>query len=185
MLIIMVDDPLSDKDKTLFREHMRLVTPLNEKTKRVKSIKPKPPIPHKKMDIPVSPEKIDYFLSDTIKESVLSETTLSYAQPGVTNQRKKTLKKGLIPWESRLDLHGLNSEQARDALSQFIHVQGKTEKRCVLIIHGKGGQEGAPPVIKNLVNRWLPQLENVLAFHSATAKDGGTGAVYVLLKKKS
>jgi len=53
----------------------------------------------------------------------------------------------------------------------------------MLLIHGKGGYEGAPPVIKNLISRWLPQFDEILAFHSAKAKDGGHGAVYVLLKR--
>lgn len=109
---------------------------------------------------------------------------MSYSQPGLSNQRLKELKNGQIPWERRLDLHGLKSETARDALCQFIQTQAEHDKRCLLIIHGKGGQQGEPPIIKNLVNRWLPQMDEVLAFHSALPKDGGTGAVYVLLKRR-
>ncbi len=179
----MVDDFMSDEDKALFHAHMRSVKPLNEKTKRVKTTPPKPAIPPKRINIPLVEEKIDYYLSDVIKDTVLSQTILSYAQPGLTNQRFKALRNGQIHWESRLDLHGLKSEKARDALCQFIHVAAENNKRSLLIIHGKGGHEGAPPMIKNLVNRWLPQFENVLAFHSALPKDGGTGAVYVLLKR--
>ena len=80
-------------------------------------------------------------------------------------------------------MHGLTTEAARDALYKFIKTQTENHKRCLLIIHGKGGHEGAPPVVKNLVNRWLPQFDTVLAFHSAQPKDGGHGAVYVLLKR--
>lgn len=179
----MVDDFMSDEDKALFHAHMRSVKPLNEKTPRVKTTAPKPAIPPKKRDIPRVEKKIEYYLSDVIHDPVLSQTKLSYAQPGLPSQRFKALRNGQIHWESRLDLHGLKSEKARDALYQFIHLAAEHNKRCLLIIHGKGGHEGAPPVIKNLVNRWLPQLENVLAFHSALPKDGGTGAVYVLLKR--
>ncbi|MGC1182175.1 Smr/MutS family protein [Legionella sp.] len=174
---------ISDEDKALFRNHMRSVKPLNEKTKRVKTATPPPTTTFKRPVNPLAEEQVDYFLSDVIKETVLSHTTLSYAQSGLTNQRFKALKNGQIPWEGRLDLHGFKSEKARDALCQFIRIQAENNKRSLLIIHGKGGHEGAPPVIKNLVNRWLPQLENVLAFHSALPKDGGTGAVYVLLKR--
>ncbi|USQ14579.1 Smr/MutS family protein [Legionella lytica] len=180
----MVDDFLSDEDKALFREHMRSVKPLNEKSKRVKTESvSKPPIPRKKRIEPIIEERTEYYLSDTIQETVLSQTTLSYAQSGLTNQRFKELKNGKIPWEGRLDLHGLKADNARDLLCRFIHSQAENGKRCLLIIHGKGGHLGAPPVIKNLVNRWLPQLDDVLAFHSAQPKDGGTGAVYVLLKR--
>jgi DNA-nicking Smr family endonuclease len=123
----------------------------------------------------------EYFLSDFISESVLSETVLSHCAPGVSSKRFRELKNGRIPWEARLDLHGLKTEAARIALSQFIQTQAHNNKRCLLIIHGKGGHQGDPPIIKNLVNRWLPQFDEVLAFHSAQAKDGGHGAVYVLL----
>ena len=183
----MANDSMSDEDKALFREHMRSVKPLNEKTKRVRTSAPKPPIPHQKPASPVmseKPERKEYYLSDVLQETVLSQTTLSYCQPSLNSQRFKALKNGQIPWEARLDLHGLKSDNARDILCEFIHLQTQNAKRCLLIIHGKGGHLGAPPVIKNLVNRWLPQMEEVLAFHSALPKDGGNGAVYVLLKRK-
>ncbi len=124
-----------------------------------------------------------FFLSDFIQETVLSETVLSYADVSVRGPRFQALKSGSIRWEARLDLHGLTIEKARQELIQFLHHQSTNNHRCVLIIHGKGGHQGAPPVIKNQINRWLPQFPNVLAFHSAQAKDGGTGALYVLLKR--
>ncbi|MBI2786342.1 MAG: Smr/MutS family protein [Legionella longbeachae] len=179
----MNDDFLSDEDKILFRESMRSVKPLNEKTNRVKTAKPQPPIPLKKRS-PMKPiEKKEYYLSDVIVDTILSETILSYAHPSLSRQRFKELKNGQIYWEARLDLHGMKSEKARDTLCHFIHTQIQNKKRCLLIIHGKGGYLGAPPIIKNLLNRWLPQFNEVLAFHSALAKDGGGGAVYVLLKR--
>jgi len=179
----MTDDSMSDEDKALFRNHMRSVKPLNEKTKRVNTPAPKPDVPAKKINSPITREKKEYYLSDTLNETVLSHTILSYSRPGVATQRLKALKTGQIPWEARLDLHGLKSEEARDNLCQFIQTQAQNHKRCLLIIHGKGGYQGAPPVIKNLLNRWLSQMDEVLAFHSALPKDGGSGAVYVLLKK--
>ena len=178
----MADDFLSDEDKALFRESMRSVKPLPQQAK-VKVLQPKPAIPKKKTPQPTQ-EKKAYYLSDTIVDTVLSETILSYVHPSLSNQRFKALRMGHIPWEARLDLHGLKSENARETLCQFIQTQAENDKRCILIIHGKGGYLGAPPVIKNLLNRWLPQLDEVLAFHSALPKDGGSGAVYVLLKRK-
>lgn len=184
----MADDFMSDEDKALFREHMRTVKPLNEKTKRVKDPAPPVSIPtsrsrrpsdHQTRPVPAA----EYFLSDFINQTVLSDTLLSYADSSITSKRFRELKNGLIPWEARLDLHGMKTEAARHALCQFIQNQVHNSKRCLLIIHGKGGHQGAPPVVKNLVNRWLPQFNEVLAFHSALPKDGGHGAVYVLLKK--
>ena len=184
----MADDFMSDEDKALFRDQMRSVKPLNEKTKRV--CRPASPSVEKPLKI-VTPSgvnkksapKKEYYLSDFISETVLSNTVLSHCDPGVPTKRFRELKNGLIPWEARLDLHGLKTETARESLSHFIHTEANKNKRCLLIIHGKGGHQGAPPVIKNLVNRWLPQFDEVLAFHSAQAKDGGHGAVYVLLKR--
>ncbi len=179
----MADDFMSDEDKALFRDQMRSVKPLNEKTQRIKSparvVSDKP---RRKKD-PIEATQQDNYLSDYISEAVLSESVLSYATSSIPNKRLRELRMGQIKWESRLDLHGLKAEAAREALYRFIKIQTEQGKRCLLIIHGKGGHQGAPPVIKNLVNRWLPQFDEVLAFHSAQAKDGGHGAVYVLLKR--
>lgn len=177
---------MSDEDKALFRDQMRAVKPLNEKTKRVKS--PKSVLPEfsakpKKINAPRVLNKIEYYLSDYISDPVHSNTILSHCNPSIPTKRFRALKSGQIPWEVRIDLHGLTTEAARESLTHFIQTQAKNNKRCLLIIHGKGGHQGAPPVIKNMINRWLPQFEEVLAFHSAQAKDGGHGAVYVLLKR--
>lgn len=192
----MTDDSMSDEDKALFRAHMRSVKPLNEKTQRIKSQASAAPqkAPANRSRPPSSASQSssqptrplankEYFLSDFISDTVLSHTLLSYADSSITGKRFRELKNGLIPWEARLDLHGMKTEAARHTLCQFIQNQNQSNKRCLLIIHGKGGHEGAPPVIKNLINRWLPQFDEVLAFHSALPKDGGHGAVYVLLKK--
>jgi len=181
----MADDFMSDEDKALFRAHMRSVKPLKEDTKREPGSVPQlPPQPNKRNQSPKTNIPIkEYYLSDYITETVLSESILSYSQPGIPSKRFRELKNGHIPWDARLDLHGLKAEAARNSLCQFINTHTQNNKRCLLIIHGKGGHQGAPPVIKNLVNRWLPQLEDVLAFHSAQPKDGGHGAVYVLLRR--
>ncbi len=181
----MSDDSLSDEDKALFREQMQQVTPLKKSAKIKNKNKPPPcvvPKPQRRRQItpPVTPQ---YFLSDFIAETVYTDSVLSYKCPSLSQQRFSALRKGQIHWEARLDLHGLHIDEARASLCQFIHQQQKNHKRCVLIIHGKGGHDGSPPLIKNKVNRWLPQMDEVLAFHSALAKDGGLGALYVFLKK--
>lgn len=178
----MAKDSLSDEDKALFREQMRSVKPLQEKHAKVghsSSTLPRSPIKKPFHDS----NKQEFYLSDFISNPVQSNTILSYRTSDVPNQRFKELKNGLIPWEKRLDLHGLYTEDARQALVHFIKHQINEDVRCLLIIHGKGGHQGAPPVIKNMVNRWLSQFSEVIAFHSALPKHGGNGAVYVLLKK--
>lgn len=179
----MTDDSLSDEDKDLFREHMRSVKPLKEPTKKTSSKAPSIPKPIKKRTSTLTKPQKEYFLSDFINDTVQTETRLSYAHSSVATKQLKALRNGQIHWEAKLDLHGKHVDAARQSLCQFIETQTQNDKRCVLIVHGKGGQEGAPPVIKNLVNRWLPQIDDVVAFHSALPRDGGTGALYVLLKR--
>ena len=74
---------------------------------------------------------------------------------------------------------------AEHNLSRFISNQYKMNSKIILVIHGKSGKDSSPPVIKNLVNSYLRQMPEVLAFYSAQPKDGGTGAVYVLLKSSN
>ncbi|CEG57679.1 Smr/MutS family protein [Legionella fallonii] len=127
----------------------------------------------------------NYSLSDFISDPVTSDAVLSYSKSRVPTKSVHALKNGQIAWDAMLDLKGLKTEAAREALIQFISSQAQIYERCVLIIHGKDSRHGVPPLIKNLVNQWLPQLDEVLAFYSAQVKDGGLEAVYVLLKKAS
>lgn len=179
----MAKHPISEEDKALFRAQMREVKPLQTKTKRASSPDLKPLQVKSEQNHKVTSSPTNRHLSDFIQETINSETILSYSTPGLTNKRFNELKRGTIPWESKLDLHGLGVETARESLINFIQAQSQNGKRCLLIIHGKGGHQGKPPVIKNQINRWLPQFEEVMAFYSAKPKDGGLGAVYVLLKR--
>ncbi|WP_454780243.1 Smr/MutS family protein [Legionella sp. WA2022007384] len=124
----------------------------------------------------------EYYLTDDIEEPVLASSILSYATPSVSSKRFNELKTGQIAWEAKLDLSDLSSEGARNALLQFIQKQIKQHKHCLLITHGTVSSRNTPPVLKNLINHWLPQIKEVTAFHSALPKDGGIGAVYVLLR---
>jgi len=81
-------------------------------------------------------------------------------------------------------LHGLNIRQARAYLAEFLVTVYPLQGECVRIIHGKGNRSNhRGPVLKTKVNHWLRQHDRVQAFHSARPVDGGTGAVYVLLKR--
>lgn len=127
----------------------------------------------------------EYYLSDVIKDTVLSNTILSYAASGAAAKQLDALKDGQIHYDAELNLSGLKVEPARNALIYFIQKQIRENHGCLLIIHGNDGPRNTPPLLKNLINCWLPQFKEVQAFHSAQVKDGGLGAVYVLLKKRS
>jgi DNA-nicking Smr family endonuclease len=108
---------------------------------------------------------------------------LSYRRPGVRDQTLRHLRRGRYPVEDELDLHGLSQAAARDHLAEFIASSRHAGLRCVRVVHGKGYRSGARgPVLKIAVNTWLKRHADVLAFTSARAIDGGTGAVYVLLR---
>jgi len=125
-----------------------------------------------------------YRISDFIDPSdyCTSDQQLSFKTTGVQNRQFQKLKQGQIMIEEILDLHGLTIEQARKRVDLFITDCMKCHLRCIIIIHGKGGR-GKPPMIKTMVNHWLKQINDIIAFTSAQPCDGGTGAVYVLLRK--
>jgi DNA-nicking Smr family endonuclease len=95
----------------------------------------------------------------------------------------KKLRSGGWVTQDQLDLHGLRVDQAREAIGQFIRDAVKRGVRCVRIIHGKGlGSMDKKPVLKSKVRNWLVQKDEVIAFCTARAADGGSGALMVLLK---
>ena len=107
---------------------------------------------------------------------------LSFLRPGVQHSKLRKMRKGLYTIRSELDLHGATSAEARRQLAAFLHECRLHGERCVRIIHGKGyNSPNHQPVLKGKLNLWLRQCDEVLAFCSAPASDGGTGATYVLL----
>ena len=114
---------------------------------------------------------------------VTGEEALSFQRAGVRIQTVRRLRRGLYPIENELDLHGLSQASARQQLADFIARSRDAGCRCVRIVHGKGYRSGARgPVLKAAVNLWLRRHLDVMAFVSARAIDGGSGAVYVLLR---
>lgn len=109
---------------------------------------------------------------------------LSCNQGMALNQFNR-LKRGQFTTEAYCDLHGLIESEACRYLEQFIEHHYEKGTRHILVIHGKGRRSESPyPVLKSLVNRLLRQNKSVLAFCSALPKAGGTGAVYIALKKR-
>ncbi|QJQ04773.1 DNA mismatch repair protein MutS [Undibacterium piscinae] len=124
-------------------------------------------------------------LSDEFDADSLLETDdlLSYTRKGIGIDVAKKLRKGHWVIQAELDLHGMRRDQARDSLGDFLRRCNRNGNRCVRIIHGKGlGSVNKEPVLKSKVRNWLIQKDEVLAFSQATAADGGSGALIVLLK---
>lgn len=108
---------------------------------------------------------------------------LSYGRPGLRPGVLRRLRRGHFPLQAELDLHGLTTPEAHAALADFLRECAHGGARCVRVIHGKGlRSRHRGPVLKGKVNLWLRRRDDVLAFVSARPADGGTGAVYVLLR---
>jgi DNA-nicking Smr family endonuclease len=113
---------------------------------------------------------------------------LEFKRPGIQNGVYRKLRLGHYQIDARLDLHRMTTKQARHEVFSFISEAGRLGLRTLLIVHGKGQSklgEASTAVLKGYVNRWLRELDAVQAFHSAQPPHGGTGAVYVLLRKSA
>lgn len=105
----------------------------------------------------------------------------------VPPQVVRSLRRGAVPIDARLDLHGLGATEAHAEVATFLREKHARGERCVLVIHGKG--ESLPSgkgVLRGEIAAWLSQgkaSEHVAAFATAVDEDGGEGAVYVLLRR--
>ncbi|CAN0465622.1 unnamed protein product [Phaeothamnion confervicola] len=108
-----------------------------------------------------------------------------YHRPGLQNSVLRKLRRGQFPVQDELDLHGMTVREAGVRLGDFlVHARGR-RLSCIRIIHGKGlSSPGRSPVLKPQVARWLRAHEGVLAFAPARSEDGGSGALYVLLRSR-
>jgi len=123
-------------------------------------------------------------MSDEFDISTLldADDQLSFRRPGIGTDVTRKLRKGEWSIQGQIDLHGLRSDEARNAMGQFIRDAKRMGWRCVRVVHGKGlGSPGKEPVLKSKVQRWLVQKNEVLAFVQAKPSDGGGGALLVLL----
>jgi len=116
----------------------------------------------------------------------LPELTLS-AAPGLDARSAERLRRGELALEGRLDLHGHSQEEAHRALIAFIERAWRARRRALLVITGKGRERAGEGVLQAALPRWLneaPLRARVLAFARARPKDGGEGALYVLLRRQ-
>ena len=173
----------ANAEKNLFVRAVGAVTTLDHAPRVDLSPMPAPPLAQQQIrdDINVLRES----LSDDFDVSTLLDTDdeLSYRSQGIGTDVTQKLRKGHWSLQGQIDLHGLRSDEAREALGQFIRDASKRGWLCVRIVHGKGlGSPGKTPVLKSKVQRWLVQKTEVLAFVQAKGSEGGAGALVVLLK---
>ena len=171
-------------DRALFLQAIGAVRPLRHPGNR---LAPLPgnvlPVPHQRLldEQAVLREAIsDEFDVSTL---LLTDDQLSYLRPGMGHDVTHRLRAGHWSIQRQLDLHGLRTDEAREALGEFIRHAQRDGARCVRVVHGKGlGSPGRMPVLKGRVHSWLVQKQEVLAFVQARPNDGGAGALIVLLQ---
>lgn len=173
---------ISDDDFKLFRQEMSDVSPLaHDKVTPVPTTPP--PLPRQTL-LDEQQVMLD-LMSDTFDASEIETgEELFFFRPGIQQNTLRKLRRGFFSIDAELDLHGMTVPVAAATIAEFlIHCQAK-RARCVRIIHGKGNRsKHKQPILKIKVNSWLRQRDDVLAFCSARTIDGGTGAVYILLKR--
>ncbi len=121
---------------------------------------------------------------DELDSKVESGEVLRFLRSGIQTTVLQKLRRGQFPVEATLDLHGLTTTEANDQLYRFVQHSQSLGRQAVRIVHGKGhGSKGQQPILKTKINQWLREFPVVLAFCSSRSRDGGTGAVDVLLRK--
>lgn len=116
---------------------------------------------------------------------VAADARLEFRRTGLQLRQWQKLRKGQIPWQLGVDLHGITRADALRAVDRLIRQAQEEGVNCIRVVHGKGlGSDPAALTVKAELNHWLQRHNQVLAFCSALAADGGAGALYVLLRRQ-
>lgn len=176
-------------DESLFRQEMQDVEPLAPDDRHRASKAGTPATPgqaERRRAAAAEAEQLTAGLSDQVRHWVEPEATIAWRQDGIQHGVFRELGRGKYGTQDKLDLHRHTVTDARLALARFIRDSHERGLRNVLVVHGRGRHsQPHPALLKSLVAQWLPELQPVLAFHTAQPPDGGAGAVYVMLKKHS
>lgn len=171
-------------EQNLFERAIGATKPLSAGHRHKVHLTPPPPAP-----IPVQHQLdeqrvLHEAMSDEFDVTTLldADDAMSFRRPGIGTDVTRKLRAGEWSIQREIDLHGMRSDEAREALSQFVRTAHRQGLRCVRVVHGKGlGSPGRQPVLKVKAQRWLIQKIEVLAFVQAKPAEGGAGALLVLL----
>ncbi len=176
----MVDDK---KDRETFREAFKNVRRITDDRVDLRPAAPKP-IPRQRY-LDERALRAEIAAAEPASGELEYGDELHYQRPGLQHGVVRKLRRGQFAIQDEVDLHGLNAKQAKTHLDDFLRGCRRRGLRCVRVVHGKGlGSSGKLPVLKPRVAFWLARRDDVLAYTSARRVDGGTGALYVLLRSK-
>ena len=173
-----------DHDAHTFREAMRDVRRLrNTGTRPVET--PKPPARARFTRADQREVLRESLLPPSDDAALETGDELNFRRPHIPETTLTKLRRGHFSVDAEIDLHGMTGAEAKAALREFLTEAVHRRMTCIRIIHGKGRRSGPRgPVLKNVVNQWLQRIDQIQAFASARQVDGGSGAVYVLLRTK-
>jgi DNA-nicking Smr family endonuclease len=184
----------SAAEQALWRFAVRDATPLPGRPTAPEPPAPEPVLPPPDVTIPVEMPKPKRVRA--VARPIALPTLAVASTPGLDARSAERLKRGQLPIEGRLDLHGLTQEAARTALDGFVAEAYAAGRRAVLIITGRGlkprgdaddlWRHTSGGVLKSMTPRWLNEAPNrarVLAFTEAQPRHGGAGALYVLIRR--
>ncbi|MDD9173254.1 MULTISPECIES: DNA endonuclease SmrA [Aliivibrio] len=170
---------------SLFQEMMGDIKPITQDTVLPTSS------PHKANESQQARKEAAQALAETDSDYLSLDTAIllqpddviEYKRDGMQDGVYRKVRLGKYDIQARLDLHKRTLKQARDEILHFLKQCQKMDIRFAVIVHGKGAKSNPPALIKSHVAQWLPQIKEVMCVHSAKTQHGGTGAVYVLLRK--
>ena len=178
-----------DEDR-FFLEKMSDVVPLSGGPEKI-VVSPnedlRPAHPARNDDMEAVAHLCDLVSGSAPMDITFSDEYMEGSVPGFDRKLMQKLKKGLFPIQDYVDLHGMVRADAEMKMRDFILKSHRQGFRCILIVHGKGlNSENQVPVLKEQIPLWLgrgPVRKIILAFCTAMPYDGGTGAIYLLLKR--
>jgi DNA-nicking Smr family endonuclease len=169
-------------EAALFRESIGDVKPVSNRRRRLQAPTPKPRARFTEAEHQAVLE--ESMTAGPDPSDMETGEELVFQRSNISRKVMRQLRRGNYAVQEEIDLHGLTADEAHVELHGFIKECSAARIRCIRVVHGKGRGSGPKgPVLKAGVNRWLTQWEEVAAFCSAQPRDGGTGAVYVLLYK--
>ncbi|RXJ73875.1 DNA endonuclease SmrA [Veronia nyctiphanis] len=174
-----------NNDTDLFREMMADVAPMSNDIvePEAKAHKPSEAQLARQLAAQSLNEGDPEYLSLEFARMLKPDDIIAFKRPGVQDGVYRKLRLGKYDIQARLDLHKFSLKDARTEILKFLKQCQKMDIRTVIIVHGKGERSTPPAKLKSFVSQWLEQITDVMCFHSAQRHQGGTGALYVLLKK--
>ena len=177
---------MSEDDFDFFKQEMTGVAPISQKEKATTPVSSGDPSESQLARRASAEGKTvlnPNVLSTDFVEPVDPLGIICFKRDGVQEGVYRKLRLGKYEIHGVLDLHRKTLKEAHKDVFDFVTEGVEHGLRTVMILHGKGVQSNPPAFLKSFVNKWLPQMDEVLAFHSAQKHQGGVGAVYVLLRK--